>query len=356
MQTPEFIFFEIPAKDSVSDSLLTVFHFCIIVLVYINHPRNTVIVRNRMKKFLKFLAILLLVIVLLAAALFVWISVANKKADFESDDVSAYVNAEPLTDGERYTFSADADTVTMAFDKRDVYWYLTAKYGKDFAEGIIEDFAAEGMQLKGMAISLEEGEVVLQAKVGYGILALNIRIPCTFRYDGSAFVLQPESISALGIDFTKLVGEELSDLQMEIPFEYLILDSVDSVEVSNGCIRFTGPLMVRYMGMAREGFTKEELAGMLDDSRCSYAANILYKYTEDPAEGKYYWMSLLEEDPSLYTTIFEQLLSMISPQTFGGFYLNDRYCGLIFRLIPTYNPLDYQENYKLLAADYSNKL
>ena len=305
-----------------------------------------------MKKLLKALGILLLIIILLFAAVCVGLFLANKKMDFESDDVLQLAAAAPMPDSERYRFSADADTMTLSLDKRDIYWYLVNQYGDGFVAGIKEEFKEDDLEFKGFALDFEDGQAGLRAKVGYKFLTLNVLIPCELCYDDTEISLKPSGLKAFGLDFTDRLDESFYDFSIDVPYEHLMLDRIDSLQTGDGCLRFTGPMSVNFMGMAREGFTKEELENMLEDSRCSYAANILYKYTEDPAEGKHYWMSLLEKEPSLFKTIFEQLFSMISPQTFGGFHITEKNAGMIYRFIPSYDPLSYQENYKLLAADY----
>ena len=305
-----------------------------------------------MKKLLKVLGILLLIVVLLFIAGCTWLFLANKKMDFESDDVFRLANAAPMPDSERYSFAADADSMTISVDKRDIYWYLVEQYGDDFMDGIKEEFEEEGLKFERFALDFTDGKANLRARIGYGSLSLNVLIPCELSYDDTKITLTPSGLKAFGLDFSDQLDASFSDYSFDVPYEHLMLDRVDSLQIGDGCLRFTGPMSVNYMGMAREGFTKEELEKMLEDSRCSYAANILYKYTEDPAEGKHYWMSLLEKDPSLFKTIFEQLFSMISPQTFGGFHITEKNAGMIYRLIPSYDPLSYQENYKLLAADY----
>ena len=305
-----------------------------------------------MKKLLKVLGILLLITVILFAAVCVWLHFANKKMDFEPDDILEYAFAAPMTDGERYSFSADGDTMTLSLDRRDIYWFINQKYGDAFFDGLEPELSSYGIVLKGTAIALEDDHVIFKAKAGYGPLTINVWIPCSLTCDDSSFHLKPEAVRALGMDFTDRIGYDLSGFSLDIPYDHLMLERIDSMKTSDGRIRLTGPMKVNYMGMAREGFTREELEKMQDDSRCAYAAKILYKYAEDPDEGKHYWMTVLENDPSLFTTVFEQLFSMISPQTFGGYHVNELNGGMIFRLIPSYSPLDYQENYKLLAEDY----
>ena len=308
-----------------------------------------------MKKLLKALGIILLIILLIIAGICVWLFTANNRMSFPFDDFAALADADPMPASERFAFSADDDTMTMLLDKRDVCWFIDKKYGSSLTDDLRDALQDEGADLNGTALIFEDGQASLGLQIGYRGLGLNLILPLEISFTDSEITASASEIKVLGKSFPLGRFDDLAGdagFSMEFKYDHLMLDKIDKIEVSKDGLLLTGPMVVRFMGMAREGFEAEELEKMLDDERCSYAANILYKYEENPAEGKYYWMSLLEKDPTLYKEIYVQLMSMISPQTFGGYHITEDNYGFIYRVLPDYDPLSYQANYIALAEDY----
>ena len=306
-----------------------------------------------MKRLLKALGIILLAIIVLIAAAAVWIFIANKSMYIAVDDAEKLSAQKPLDSAEKLSFSKVDESMTILVDKRDIYWYLDERYEEDIfteIESALEDF---GLTLNGSGIHFEDGKLYLDMIVGYKKMEINVSAPCTVKFEDDCLCIKPETIKIFGKEFSidklQLDNEELEIKEKITP---VLIEKIDDVSVCDEGIKLTGTMSVRYMGMARDGFTPEQDNKMVDDERCSYAAKILSKYAEDPDAGKKMYMEYLENDPGLFPVIYQQLLSMIGSEGFANYHVTGENFGYIYRIIPEFDMQRYFDNYNELAADY----
>lgn len=306
-----------------------------------------------MKKIIKALFIILLVILLLAAAFVGYLYFANSGMDFEGDDAEEIIKNGRMDLGKKLSFSADDETMSIIADKGDIYWFLQQEYGKNLFGGLEEEFESYGAELEEYRLDFGDGKAGICMKVEYLDRDINLFIPCSVELDGNRISMTPEKIKLFGItmDISKFTGgEEIEGIDAELT--PVLLESFDKAEVTADGIKLTGPMSARFVGMARNGFTPEELETMLEDGRCSYAAKILFEYSKNPDSGKKMWMDYLENDPALFEIIYPQMLSMIGSEHFGNYYIKDTNHGYIFRIIPDFDTQVYFDNYDVLAAEY----
>ncbi len=102
------------------------------------------------------------------------------------DNTDALLQQAPMPFAERYAFSAEDKTVSIAVDKGDLYWAAAQEGLFDQDGEIARSLAAVGLTLRGTGISIDEGGITLTVKLLYQkLFPAPIRLRLTLENKGA---------------------------------------------------------------------------------------------------------------------------------------------------------------------------
>ena len=280
--------------------------------------------------------LLILLALLIGAGVYLYYTVC--KAPVALDDHKALAAAEPMTAGERFTFSADG-TAQVKLDKRD-FWSLVYRYaGEDFLDVVNGELSSYGLTVTGCGIDLQEEGLGLNLELLYKEKRLVAKVPCDLSFSGRRISLSPAGVK-VGIVSLPVKGL-LSNLKIEYDLTLPVISQVTSLSFQKDALILTGPVEdIRSLAPEEDALSRTAIF--------SEALQYLAKAFVDEEEFDAL-LAGLEKDPGWAEDLYRDLFLLAGPEGTQS-YLDSRY-GLTERFFPGIDFDAVAENQTTLTAE-----
>ena len=297
-----------------------------------------------------FMLILILVIVACFAFFAVMIGMSGKKLTI--DDIKALAASKPAPSSEHLSFSKDGD-MTLTLDKSDIWYFLDRELDPDWQENISRIAGKADARFSGCGLNITDDGIVVDAEFYRGIIRIAFSVICDVRLEGSSICVTPSKIRVLSFDFPAESFISLVNNGEQYTFrytpEYTFLKRIDSFELGDDKISFTGPVDTSFIhSCAADEETLLTMGFALEDGK--YIAPAVASYSGDACVCFADFMDALVSDSSVFTELLEQFFTVSRGDVIG---LEAKNHGLVCRWYPEFKPEGYVSKYSALQESIS---
>lgn len=298
------------------------------------------------------LFMLVLIMIILTCFVFFAVMIGMSGKKLTLDDISAVCESKPAPSSEHLAFTADGD-MTLSLDKTDIWYFLNQELDPDWQDNISRIGEKADARFSGCGISITEEGIIVDAEFYRSIIRIAFSIICDVKLEGSTICVTPSQIRVLSFDFPAEPVIKLINNGEQYTFrytpEFTFLKRIDSFELEDGKISFTGPLDTSFIySCAGDEQTLLTMGFALEEGR--YIAPAVASYSGDPAVCFGDFMDELVADSSVFTELLEQFFTVSRRDVIG---LAEKNHGLAFRWYPEFTPNGYEKKFAALQESIS---
>lgn len=267
------------------------------------------------------LVLLILFLLLLGAAGFLFYSVC--KAPAALDDPHMMAASAPMPAADRFRFSSTDRTVQIKVGAADIWNFVLTHAGEDFLDMVNQELSSYSLSVSGCGIQIDEKGLQLNLELYYGDLRLVAKVPCTLEAAGQHFSFKPAGVK-LGV-VPLPVSEYLSSVNLEFDFPLPVISSVTGIGYEQDAILITGSM-------------REDIGSLVLPEGKMYRIAVFSEFVQpllDAVQTDAGYGSLLaqlEQDPGSIETLYREMFALAGPENTAE-YLDSR-MGLTQMALP----------------------
>ena len=309
-----------------------------------------------MKKFLKAIGIILLVIVLIVGGFAAFLFIGMNRMDLVADDPAALAAESPMDVSERLSFDPIYSSVSINFNKGDIYWYLDKYLGVPIDSLIAEALQGYPVTLNSYGLNPSETDPTLDISANYKNIKLAAKVELELSCDDSHIYIKPSAVRLGKIRVpVSLIAEKFafneSDLLVSFDYEHCMMTETTDILWTDTGFRMTGAFDSALLDASMRSQYGNSIIHMriLQSDYLEYA-KIATAYLDDEATGLQTMLEILQGNPGLYPEIIKQLLVCGKANQMNKFTPEKANCGFYYRINPGYDTGHYADEN---AAEHS---